>query len=65
MSDVLTHNDGIPISDIKIPAGQKGYDTVDWNDIPMYVCNACGADTFNEDLVKAHIERLHRERKGK
>lgn len=63
MSDELTHNQARPISDVKIPAGKQGYHTEKWSGIDNFVCDGCGADTFNEALVKDHVERLHRERK--
>jgi hypothetical protein len=56
-----THNEAaVPISDIKIPSGQKGYAKKEWMGTPIYICDACGADTFDEGLVIGHVERLHR-----
>jgi hypothetical protein len=49
-----------PIEAIKIGAKEKGYEKTEWSGIPMYVCTPCGADSFTEELVKSHVDQVHR-----
>jgi hypothetical protein len=65
--DVDTHPDAVladvqpvPVDQVKIPEGQEAYRTEDWEGRPIYICNGCGADTFNKSLVVKHVQRLHR-----
>jgi hypothetical protein len=48
------------ISEIKIDPKEKGYHETKWADIPMFICDGCGADTFNEALVIDHVASVHR-----
>jgi hypothetical protein len=62
MSDVIVPpaNPGVAIEEVKIDPRSKGYEEKKWAGKDIFVCKGCGADSFNETLVKQHVASVHR-----